>query len=63
MSTVGGALGICSGIPGPAAAFDIPISWHSMVPALVLALTVGVTFGLLPAAAAKLNPSEVSRYE
>jgi ABC-type antimicrobial peptide transport system permease subunit len=35
-----------------------------MVLALVLALTIGVTFGLLPAdTAAKLNPSEVFRYE
>lgn len=64
MSTVGGALGVYSGIPGRPTGFDIPISWHSMVLALVLALTVGVTFGLLPAAAAaKLNPSEVFRYE
>jgi len=69
LSTVGGTLGVIVGISGPLAAkwlagFDIPISWFSIVLALGLALTVGVTFGLLPAnRAARLNPTEALRYE
>jgi len=69
MACAGGAVGILLGIAGPLAAkwltgIDIPISGISILLALALSLTVGITFGIIPAnRAAKLNPTEALRYE
>ncbi len=69
ISTLGGLFGVLLGISGPLAArwlagFDIPISWISIALAFTLSLTVGVTFGIMPAnRAARLNPTEALRYE
>ncbi|HYK89306.1 MAG TPA: ABC transporter permease [Acidobacteriota bacterium] len=69
MATVGGALGVVSGVAGPlitkwVTGFDVPISWISILLAFSLSLVVGVTFGLIPAnRAANLHPTEALRYE
>jgi putative ABC transport system permease protein len=69
MACLGGTLGILLGVSGPLladwlAGFKVPISWISIVLAFLLSLTVGVTFGLIPAnRASKLDPTEALRYE
>jgi putative ABC transport system permease protein len=70
ISFLGGVVGIVVGVAAPLTArrfvpgVEIPISALSIVAALLVSCSVGLVFGLLPAArAARLNPTEALRYE
>jgi putative ABC transport system permease protein len=69
LSVGGGLLGVLIGIAVPLAvtfftSFSIPLSPLSILAALVVSVSVGIGFGMLPASrAASLNPTEALRYE
>jgi putative ABC transport system permease protein len=69
LSVGGGFLGVLIGIAIPLAvtfltSFSIPVSPLSILAALVVSVSVGIGFGMLPASrAASLNPTEALRYE
>ena len=69
LSIGGGFLGVLIGIAIPLAvtfltSFSIPVSPLSILAALLVSVSVGIGFGMLPASrAASLNPTEALRYE
>jgi len=69
LSIGGGFLGVLIGIAIPLAvtfftSFTIPVSPLSILAALIVSVSVGIGFGMLPASrAARLNPTEALRYE
>lgn len=69
ISIGGGFLGVLIGIAVPLALtffteFTIPVSPLSILAALIVSVSVGIGFGMLPASrAARLNPTEALRYE
>jgi putative ABC transport system permease protein len=69
ISVGGGFIGVLIGIAVPLAVtflteFSIPVSPVSILVALIVSVSVGIGFGMLPASrAARLNPTEALRYE